>query len=67
MDKRQIKVFDTAGPCVPFKRYMLPVLPRQPEVEVMIAGEHYFTLHGPRQSGKTTYFMAIAKEINDEN
>jgi predicted AAA+ superfamily ATPase len=49
------KRFNTTGPCVQEEHYMLPVLPRLPGVDDMIEGKYYFTLHGPRQSGKTTF------------
>jgi hypothetical protein len=45
---------------------MLPVLPRQTEVEMMIQGEFYFILHAPRQSGKTTYLFDIVDKINND-
>jgi hypothetical protein len=43
---------------------MLPVLPRQLEVDTMINGKFYFILHAPRQSGKTTYLKALTEQIN---
>jgi hypothetical protein len=61
-----IKTFNTTGPCVPSKHYMLPVLPRQLDVDEMIEGEYYFILHAPRQSGKTTYLHFLTDKINSE-
>jgi hypothetical protein len=61
-----IKVFNTTGPCVPSKHYMLPVLPRMPDINEMINGEYYFIIHAPRQSGKTTYLQFLTKQINSE-
>ncbi|MDR1607464.1 MAG: ATP-binding protein, partial [Deltaproteobacteria bacterium] len=61
-----IKTFNTTGPCVPSEHYMLPVLPRQSDVDEMIEGKYYFILHAPRQSGKTTYLFDIVDKINNE-
>jgi hypothetical protein len=66
MSQSVAKVFNTVGPCVPSKHYMLPVLPRQHDVEDMIKGEYYFVLHAPRQSGKTTFLKALTDKINSE-
>ncbi|MDR3204128.1 MAG: AAA-like domain-containing protein [Deltaproteobacteria bacterium] len=59
------KKFNTAGPCVLEKHYMLPVLPRLPEVDDMIESEFYFILHAPRQSGKTTFLNVLTNKINN--
>jgi hypothetical protein len=45
---------------------MLPALPRLAEVYELIEGKFYFTLHGPRQSGKTTFLKALTDKINAE-
>jgi hypothetical protein len=66
MSQPAIKTFNTAGPCVPSKHYMLPVLPRQTDADNMIEGKYYFVLHAPRQSGKTTYLQFLTDKINAE-
>ncbi|MDR2197980.1 MAG: AAA-like domain-containing protein [Deltaproteobacteria bacterium] len=58
-----IKQFNTAGPCVPSKHYMLPVLPRIQGIDEMFDGEYYFIIHAPRQSGKTTYLNTLTDRI----
>ncbi|MDR1036822.1 MAG: ATP-binding protein, partial [Deltaproteobacteria bacterium] len=60
------RIFNTAGSCNPSKHYMLPALPRLPDVNDMIEGEYYFVLHSPRQSGKTTCLYALTEQINSE-
>ncbi|MDR1312473.1 MAG: AAA-like domain-containing protein [Deltaproteobacteria bacterium] len=60
------KSFNTAGVCIPDKHYMIPALPRLPDVSDMIEGEFYFVLHAPRQSGKTTCLTALTEKINSE-
>ena len=58
------KFFNTAGFCNPEKHYMVDPLKRLTEVEYLIKNELYFTIHAPRQTGKTTYLYAIAKKLN---
>ena len=61
------KRFNTTGPCVPEKHYMVPVLPRLPAVNEMLANENYFIFHAPRQSGKTTFIKALTEKINKDD
>ncbi len=58
------RYFNTAGPCVPGKHYMIPALERLPEVGRLIDREQSFVIHAARQSGKTTALMALVAEIN---
>ena len=60
------KTFNTAGLCFPEKHYMVNPLRRMLEVEELIDQELYFTLHAPRQTGKTTYLHALARKLNAE-
>jgi len=60
------KWFNTAGLCVPEKHYMIDPISRLQEVEELIRKEFYFTLHAPRQTGKTTYLYALAQKLNVE-
>ena len=57
------KYFNTAGPCLPDRHYMLAPLPRVPEAQALVEQGGYFVLHAPRQSGKTTFLMAFAKAL----
>ncbi|MDR3203530.1 MAG: hypothetical protein LBV23_02125 [Deltaproteobacteria bacterium] len=63
MKEPPFKQFNTAGPCVPEKHYLLPVLPRLPEVDDLIEDEYYFILHAPRQSGKTTFLNFLTNKL----
>ena len=56
--------FNTAGPCIPGRHYMLPALDRLPEVRRLVEDEDYFVVHAPRQTGKTTALNALVDEIN---
>jgi type II secretory pathway predicted ATPase ExeA len=62
-EKRR-KIFNTAGLCFPGKHYMVDPLKRLKTVEQLIEEEYYFTLHAPRQTGKTTYLYALARKLN---
>jgi hypothetical protein len=45
---------------------MIPAIPRIPDISDMIQGKHYFVIHAPRQSGKTTCLTALTDRINSE-
>ena len=55
--------FNTAGPCKPDIHYMLPAAARIPQARQMIEQQAYFVIHAPRQTGKTTTMMALAREL----
>lgn len=45
---------------------MLPAEDRLPDVEMLLERQEYFTVHAPRQSGKTTSFRSLARRLNAE-
>ena len=45
---------------------MLPAERRLPAVDRLIERKHYFVLHAPRQTGKTTAFRALAQRLTAE-
>ncbi|HBL26962.1 MAG TPA: AAA family ATPase [Acidobacteria bacterium] len=55
--------FNTTGPCEPSRHYMIPPLERLPEARGLVEGGDYFVLHAPRQSGKTTTLLALARAL----
>lgn len=59
------KWFNTAGPCKADIHYMLPPLARLPQLERLVAQQGYFVIHAPRQTGKTTAMIALAKQLTD--
>lgn len=61
-----MKFFNTAGPCDPQYHYMLPATARLREENVMrlIETHSYFILHAPRQTGKTTAMLELARELS---
>ncbi|MDR1081710.1 MAG: hypothetical protein LBQ79_12320 [Deltaproteobacteria bacterium] len=64
MIEKPTKTFNTTSVCNPSKHYMIPAIPRLPELSDMIEGECYFVIHAPLQSGKTTCLKALTKKIN---
>lgn len=60
------RFFNTAGPCQPNIHYTLDPLARLSATRALIEEQKYFILHAPRQTGKTTVMMALAKTLNEE-
>ncbi|MDB9308021.1 ATP-binding protein [Aphanizomenon sp. CS-733/32] len=57
--------FNIAGPCNPKKNYTLSTTSRLPDLSMLIEQESYFVLHAPRQTGKTTAMLSLAKQLTD--
>ncbi len=57
--------FNTAGPCRDDIHYLLPATRRLPNLERLIAQENYFVIQAPRQVGKTTAMLALAKQLTE--
>jgi type II secretory pathway predicted ATPase ExeA len=57
--------FNIAGPCNPKKNYTISTTSRLPDLLMLIAQESYFVLHAPRQTGKTTAMLSLAKQLTD--
>jgi len=57
------KRFNTAGPCKADIHYMLSPLKRLPELTRLIEDQGYFVVHAPRQTGKTTLMLTLAKQL----
>jgi hypothetical protein len=60
------KFFNTAGACQPDIHYVVDPLPRLSGIRELIDGRHYFIIHAPRQTGKTTYLYALMRQLNQE-
>lgn len=58
--------FNTAGPSTAADHYLLPALRRLPQVRQLIDQKGYFVLHAPRQVGKTTSLLTLARELTAE-
>ena len=57
--------FNIAGPCSDDIHYMLSPTVRLPDLEELIQQRSYFVLHAPRQTGKTTAMLSLAKQLTD--
>ncbi|MFM7199236.1 MAG: hypothetical protein ACKO6N_00445 [Myxococcota bacterium] len=57
------RFFNTAGPCREERHYMLPATARVESFKELIAQELYFVIHAPRQVGKTTSMIGLAKGL----
>ena len=64
--KRDIRFFNTTGPCNPDDHYMLPPEARLVDTQLSryIDDKLYWVLHAPRQVGKTTFLQSWMREIN---
>lgn len=57
--------FNTSDPCEADIHYMLPPTVRLPSLERLIRQRSYFVIHAPRQTGKTTAMLALAKQLTE--
>lgn len=60
--------FNNAGPSKAHQHYLIDPLQRidLTHIETLIAQERYFVLHAPRQTGKTTYLLALMEHLNQQ-
>ncbi len=60
---KKMKTFNTSGPNIPAEHYTLM---RQSIIDKgidLVSKKRYFTIWAPRQTGKSTYFMLLVKEL----
>ena len=61
------RFFNVTGFCNPNSHYMVDPLRGLNDIFVdLIQNKYYFTIHAPRQSGKTTMLYALMNQINAE-
>ncbi|MCB9745986.1 MAG: ATP-binding protein [Alphaproteobacteria bacterium] len=58
--------FNTAGPCLPERHYMLPPEARLPRLGRLVDNGAFFVVHAPRQTGKTTAMKALCARLTQE-
>lgn len=60
-----MRFFNIGGPCNPVDHYMLPATERLAPYNVprLIQQKSYFFVHAPRQTGKTTAMLELAREL----
>jgi AAA-like domain len=61
-----MREFNTSGPNIPERHYTLPRLDWIEKGRTLVHKERYFTIWAPRQTGKSTYFMFLAKHLREE-
>ena len=61
-----MREFNTTGPCIPEKHYMVDLTERVREIKEMVDAGKYFTINRARQYGKTTTLYALANYLKDE-
>ena len=61
-----MRLFNTEGPAVAAKPYCIPPLARVNRAEALglIEAEHYFVLHAPWQTGKTSALHASVPDYD---
>ncbi|KJJ84023.1 ATPase domain protein, prokaryote domain protein [Candidatus Omnitrophus magneticus] len=60
------RYFNTTGFCMPERHYMIDPLRNQKIIFDLIDKTQYFTIHAPRQTGKTTLLHELAHRLNKE-
>ena len=62
------RFFNNAGPIQPENHYHIDPLTRLDwaDIQQLIAGQRYFVLHAPRQTGKTSTLLAMMAALNEE-
>ena len=61
------KFFNVTGFCNPNDHYMIdPLRGLNEQIVKLIKDQYYFTMHAPRQSGKTTMLHSLMHKINGE-
>ena len=58
--------FNTTGPCLQERHYMLPPEQRLSEVRDLIDDQAFFVIHAPRQTGKTTLLRNLSRKLTQE-
>ena len=61
------RFFNVTGLCNPERHFMVdPLRGLNETILELIRNEYYFTIHAPRQTGKTTLLRALMNQINAE-
>ncbi len=58
-----MRYFNTSGPCDPDKHYTVMRESLLATGRMMVEQGRYFTIFAPRQSGKTTYFQLLLRQL----
>jgi hypothetical protein len=59
------RFFNVTGLCIPERHYMVdPLRGLNETILELIRNEYYFTIHAPRQTGKTTLLRSLSLQLN---
>lgn len=61
-----MKRFNTTGPCIPGKHYMVDLKERLEQIRDLVNDGAYFTINCARQYGKTTTLAALARLLSKD-
>lgn len=62
-----MRVFNSSGPCDPAKHYTVMREALVAEGQRLVDQGRYFTIFAPRQSGKTTYFQLLFRQLRKQD
>ncbi len=62
-----MRYFNTSGPNIPKEHYTVKRINLINKGIELVKRKRYFTIWAPRQTGKSTYFRQLAKELEKEN
>ena len=60
-----MRMFNTTGPCIPEKHYMVNLSSRLTQIKAMVDAGQYFVINRARQYGKTTTLFALKMFLKD--
>ena len=60
------KRFNSTGVCVHRKHYMVDINNKLAAIKNLIDNEYYFTIHKPRQYGKTTTLSELSNYLKED-
>ncbi len=61
-----MRIFNTSGPCDPARHYTVMREGLVAQGQRLVEQGRYFTLFAPRQSGKTTYFQLLFRQLSQQ-
>jgi hypothetical protein len=57
------RIFNSVGPCLPEKHYLLSPIQRCEQIGDLIDGEYFFVLRAARHMGKTTLIRTLSRKL----
>jgi hypothetical protein len=60
------KRFNITGTCIPGRHYMADMSGKLDQIRELVANADYFTIHRPRQYGKTTILFLLEQQLKKD-